>query len=112
MTNTFDMETVVRIADYAAAKNDRWLFIATLIVTFLSIFFFVRWIMGRYDQLMREHRGDQQQFSQTILQVVNENNKASRELSVVLDRVSTALRDTETELRRGRSLREERQQPL
>ena len=59
------------------------------------------------DQLMREHRGDQQQFAQTILTVVNETNKSNKDLAVVLDRVAIALHDTENELRLARSQREQ-----
>ena len=97
MTNT--MNELVKAADYAASKTDRWLFIAVLLVSMVGVLLFVRWLIGRYEQLMTEHRLDQQQFSTALLNISAENNKTSKELAVVLDRCDCALEENTDHLR-------------
>jgi hypothetical protein len=93
------MNELIRAADYAAGRSDRWLFIFILLGAGVGILFFVRWLIGRYEQLMAEHRADQQQFSTALINITAENNKTARELAVVLDRCAGALEENNTHLR-------------
>lgn len=97
MTNT--MHELFTAADYAAAKTDRWLFIAILIAGAIVTLFASRWLIGRYESLLGEHRADQQQFTTTILNVTAEQNKTAKELAVCLDRCACALEENTTQLR-------------
>jgi len=103
MTN--DMNELLHAADYAAARSDRYLFIAILLVSGVGVLFFVRWLIGRLELQQVQSRADQQSFSTTLINITADNNKTARELAVVLDRCSTALDDNSGELRRSREHR-------
>ncbi|MBK8001730.1 MAG: hypothetical protein IPK15_24260 [Verrucomicrobia bacterium] len=103
MTNA--MSELLHAADVAATRNDRWLFIAVLMVLGIVVFFAVRWLINKHEALMTEHRGDQQQYTTSLLNITADVNKTNRDLAVVLERNTSALKDTAEELRQSRDSR-------
>lgn len=96
MTN---MEELLRAANAVSGKNDHWLFIATLLLFFVAVFFALRWLVGKHEKLMDLSREDQKQYSTTILNLTAEQNKTAKDLAVVLDRCACSLEENSTELR-------------
>jgi hypothetical protein len=98
--NTNDMTEILRLADVAAGKNDRWLFLAVLLVLGLVVWLAVRWLIIKHEALLTEHRDDQRQYTSSLVSISTAVNATNRELAVVLSRNSAALDDNTSELRR------------
>jgi len=96
------MTEILRLADVAASKNDRWLFLCALLILGVVVWFAVRWLINKHEALMTEHRSDQQQYTTSLITISTNVNATNRELAVVLARNSAALDDNSSELRNCR----------
>lgn len=85
------MNDLLRIADAAASKNDRWLFVIVLIVLGAVVLFAVRWLLAKLDALQSEHRTDQQSYTNKLEILVHQGNDINKTLAVSLERNSCAL---------------------
>ncbi len=93
------MNDLLRAADAAASKNDRWLFLFVLFVFGVAVFFALKWLINKYESAVRDHRTDLQTYTTSLVSITSDYNRTNRELAVVLDRNSTALDETATELK-------------
>jgi hypothetical protein len=93
MTN-IPMSEVERIVDHAAAQNDRWLFLALLVLTIIGTVFFWRWLTGdrekvanRLTEITDRHIASQEKLSE----VVANNTSALREVQGVMRDVKDSI---------------------
>jgi hypothetical protein len=82
------METILRAADHAADKSDRWLFLAALIVLMLSFGIAMRWLVGRFE------KGQEQ-----LTLIATESIKTNERLAVVIDHNNRTLEEANDYLR-------------
>jgi hypothetical protein len=87
MTN-MGPDQVTRFIDHAAVQNDRYLFVALLILVIASAFLLVRWAITQNGELNRQSRED----GQRLATVVEANTAAFREQSEALGRLTEELR--------------------
>lgn len=89
MTN--EMQTAIDIANAVAIKNDRWMFIATLLCFGVAVFFAMRWLVRKHEALVVEHRSDHHQYTTTLLNITAEQNRTARDLLSVLEKNTAAI---------------------
>lgn len=95
MTN--EMNNVIDTANQLAMKNDRWLFLATLLIFGLAVFFAFRWLVGKHEKITDQGRSDQQQYTTSLLNITAENNRTARDLLSVLEKNTNAI-ESNTEI--------------
>jgi len=87
MTNMGPTE-VTRFIDHAAVQNDRYLFVALLVLVVVAAFLLVRWAITQNVKLNDQSRQD----GQRLATVVEANTAAFREQSQALNRLTEELR--------------------
>jgi hypothetical protein len=95
MTNMNDLQTIV---DHAAVQNDRWLFLALLVLTIIGTVFFWRWLTGdreklanRLTEITDRHIASQEK----VVEVVANNTLAMRDNNVTMRETQAAMRDVQ-----------------
>lgn len=79
-TNTMDITAILRAADVASKQNDRYLFVALLIMTIIASF-----LMWRYlTSLIADGRQDQIRYEESLKELVIREQDVIKELTVVL----------------------------
>ena len=94
MTNHMD---ILDLANQVAVKNDRWMFIATLLCFGLAVFWAFRWLVSKHEKITDQGRADQQQYTVSLLNITAENNRCSRDLLSVLEKNTLAI-ESNTEM--------------
>lgn len=89
MTNS--METIINLANQVAAKNDRWLFIATLLIFGIAVFLAFRWLVSKYEKLVGEQRIDQQRYTASLININAESNRMTRGFLLVLEKNTSVI---------------------
>jgi hypothetical protein len=91
MTNMNDLQTIV---DHAAVQNDRWLFLALLVLTIIGTVFFWRWLTGdreklanRLTEITDRHIASQEK----VTEVVANNTMVMRETQAAMRDVQAAI---------------------
>lgn len=49
-----DLDNAIKTIDHAAHQDDRWMFVALLVVGMVTIYFLARYFMGEVAELQRE----------------------------------------------------------
>ena len=49
-----DIDSAIQTVDHAAHQDDRWMFVALLLVGMVTIYFLARYFMGQIAELQRE----------------------------------------------------------
>jgi len=52
------MDAILKAADFAAQRNDRYLFVALLLLCVVGIAIIAKWLAGQYNRILREWRED------------------------------------------------------
>jgi hypothetical protein len=102
------IDEIQKVAERVAMQGDRVLFITTLIVLGGFCVYVMRYFLKQYEDLMREHKSDQESNRSTLARIVSEQNETAQRLAVVLDRNTVAITQNSDEIRRCNELREER----
>lgn len=82
------MESILKAADYAAQRNDRYLFVALLALCVIGIAVIAKWLAAQYNRILREwredmatiqkeRREDMKQFSEEVLRLHKERVDAA-----------------------------------
>ena len=100
------MNDILTVTNHAAAQTDRWLFLLVLAVLGVVVMWAVRWLIGKHEALIIEHRADQLAYTSQLATITKDVNKTNQELAVVLNRNSSALDQNTDELRRQRERKE------
>ena len=106
MTN-MNLSEFLRGVDHAAAKDDRWLFIASLVLLGLFGVWVVRYFVKQHEQLLADHKQSRECYQESLRGVVAEQSATNAKLIVCLDNNTKVLEECRDELR-GSSRRRNR----
>ena len=106
MTNMIPSELVQGV-DHAAAMNDRWLFVASLVVFGVFATFVMKYFVRQHERLIEDHKQARDSYQESLRGVVAEQSAANAKLIVCLDNNTKVLEECRDELR---SVRMERKQ--
>jgi hypothetical protein len=90
---------VIRNVDHAAAMNDRWLFIASLVVIGLFGVWVMRYFVKQHERLLDDHRQSRECYQASLRGVVAEQSAMNGKLVVCLDNNTKVLEECRDELR-------------
>jgi hypothetical protein len=98
MTNMNTSE-FLRGVDHAAAMNDRWLFIASLVVIGIFGVWLVRYFVKQHERLLDDHKQSRECYQESLRGVVAEQSATNAKLIVCLDNNTKVLEECRDELR-------------
>ena len=101
MTN-MNLNDVVRSLDEAAGKDDRWLFIASLVVVGVFGAWVMRYFVQQHERLMADHKQARDSYQESLRCVVAEQSAANAKLIICLDNNTRVLEECRDELRLSR----------
>jgi hypothetical protein len=93
---------LIRSVDHAAAMNDRWLFVASLVLLGLFGVWVVRYFVKQHEQLLRDHRESRECYQESLRGVVSEQSATNAKLIVCLENNTKVLEECRDELRYSR----------
>ena len=89
----------VKAVDHAAGMDDRWLFVASLVVFGVFAGFVMRYFVRQHERLIEDHRQARDSYAQSLRGVVAEQSAANAKLIVCLDNNTKVLEECRDELR-------------
>ena len=89
----------LRGVDHAAAMNDRWLFIASLVVFGVFAWFVMRYFVQQHERLIEDHKQARDSYQESLRGVVAEQSGANAKLIICLDNNTKVLEECRDELR-------------
>ena len=98
MTNMNPTE-LIRSVDHAAAMNDRWLFVASLVALGVFAAFVMRYFVRQHEGLIDDHKQARNSYQESLRGVVAEQSAAHAKLIVCLDNNTKVLEECRDELR-------------
>ena len=98
MTNMIPSELVQGV-DHAAAMNDRWLFVASLVVFGVFATFVMKYFVRQHERLIEDHKQARDSYQESLRGVVAEQSAANAKLIVCLDNNTKVLEECRDELR-------------
>ncbi len=104
MTNMIPTE-LVRGVDHAAAMDDRWLFVASLVVFGVFASVVMRYFVRQHERLIEDHRHARECYQESMRVVVAEQSAANAKLILCLEQNTKVLEECRDQLRLGRQLR-------
>ena len=97
MTN-MNLSEFLRGVDHAAAKDDRWLFIASLVVVGMFGIWVVRYFVKQHERLLEDHKQSRECYQESLRGVVAEQSATNAKLNVCLDNTTKVLEHCRDEL--------------
>ena len=104
MTNMNATE-LIRGVDHAAAMNDRWLFIASLVLLGVFAMWVMRYFVKEHERLLEDHKRARDCYQESLRGVVSEQRTANAKLVACLENNTRVLEECRDELRFSRTLR-------
>ena len=98
MTNMISTDLISNV-DHAAAMNDRWLFVASLVVFGVFAGFVMRYFVRQHERLIEDHKQARDSYQESLRGVVAEQSAANAKLIVCLDNNTRVLEQCRDELR-------------
>ena len=88
----------LRGVDHAAAMNDRWLFIASLVVIGIFGLWVMRYFVKQHERLLDDHKQSRECYQKSLRGVVAEQSATNAKLVVCLDNNTKILEQCRDEL--------------
>lgn len=101
MTNMSAID-LVRGVDHAAAMNDRWLFIASLVLLGGFAIWVMRYFVKQHERLLQDHKEARECYQESLRGVVAEQSATNAKLIVCLENNTKVLEECRDELRSSR----------
>ena len=101
MTNASTSE-FLRVVDHAAAMNDRWLFVASLVVFGVFAWFVMRYFVLQHERLIEDHKQARDSYQDSLRRIVAEQSAANAKLITCLENNTRVLEECRDELRQSR----------
>ena len=98
MTNMNPTE-LIKGVDHAAAMNDRWLFMASLVAIGLFGVWVMRYFVKQHERLLDDHKESRECYQESLRGVVAEQSAMNGRLVVCLDNNTKVLEECRYELR-------------
>ena len=99
---------LIRSVDHAAAMNDRWLFVASLVMFGIFAGFVMKYFVRQHERLIDDHKQARDSYQESLRGVVAVQSAANAKLIICLDNNTKVLEECRDELRLVRQLRVER----
>ena len=99
MTN---MNELVQLTNQAATQNDRWLFVASLIVFGVFAASVMRYFVRQHERLIDDHRQARDTYQESLRSMVAEQSAANQKLITCLESNTRVLEECRDELRSSR----------
>ena len=93
------MDDVLTLTDHAAQQNDRWLFIAALVVLGCVVVAVARYFVKQHEGLIADHKAARAESQKILVDLVEKGNKTNQELAVCLDRNTRAFEEVTAAVR-------------
>lgn len=100
MTNA--MNDLVQLTNQAATQNDRWLFVASLIVFGLFAASVMRYFVRQHERLIEDHKQARDTYQESLRSMVAEQSAANQKLITCLESNTRVLEECRDELRSSR----------
>ena len=97
MTNMNPIE-LIKSVDHAAAMNDRWLFVASLVAIGLFGVWVMRYFVKQHERLLDDHRQSRECYQESLRGVVAEQSATNAKLVICLDNNTKVLEQCRDEL--------------
>jgi ABC-type nickel/cobalt efflux system permease component RcnA len=88
----------LRGVDHAAAQDDRWLFIASLVLLGIFGVWVVRYFVKQHERLLQDHKQSRDCYQESLRGVVAEQSATNAKLVVCLDNNTKILEQCRDEL--------------
>ena len=88
--------------DHAAAMNDRWLFVASLVVCGAFAGMVMRYFVRQHERLIADHKEARDAYQSSLRGVVAEQSAGNAKLIACLDNNTRVLEECRDELRHAR----------
>jgi hypothetical protein len=98
MTN-MNVNEFIKAVDHAAGMNDRWLFIASLLVIGIFGVWVVRYFVRQHERLLDAHRQSRECYQESLRGVVAEQSATNAKLVLCLEANTKVLRQCRDALR-------------
>ena len=98
MTN-MNLTDLISNVDRAATMNDRWLFVASLVVFGVFAWMVMRYFVLQHERLIADHKQARDSYQESLRGVVAEQSAANAKLIVCLDNNTKVLEQCRDELR-------------
>ena len=105
MTNVNATELIKNV-DHAASMDDRWLFVASLVVFGVFAALVMRYFVGQHEPLLEDHKQARDTYQESLRSMVAEQSAANQKLIACLESNTRVLEECRDELRCKRKLRE------
>ena len=93
---------LIKSVDHAAAMNDRWLFMASLLLLGLFGVWVVRYFVKQHERLLEDHKASRECYQESLRGVVAEQSATNAKLVVCLENNTKILEECRDELRCSR----------
>jgi hypothetical protein len=97
MTNMNPTE-LIKSVDHAAAMNDRWLFVASLVAIGLFGVWVMRYFVKQHERLLDDHKESRECYQESLRGVVAEQSATNAKLVICLDNNTKVLEQCRDEL--------------
>ena len=97
MTNMNPTE-LIKSVDHAAAMNDRWLFVASLVAIGLFGVWVMRYFVKQHERLLDDHKESRECYQESLRGVVAEQSATNAKLIICLDNNTKVLEQCRDEL--------------
>ena len=98
MTNMNPTE-LIKSVDHAAAMNDRWLFIASLVLLGIFAIWVMRFFVKEHGRMLEDHKRARECYQESLRGVVAEQSATNAKLVVCLDNNTKVLQQCRAALR-------------
>jgi hypothetical protein len=89
---------LIKSVDHAAAMNDRWLFMASLLLLGLFGVWVVRYFVKQHERLLEDHKASRECYQESLRGVVAEQSATNAKLVVCLENNTKILEECRDEL--------------
>ena len=107
MTNMNPTE-LIKSVDHAAAMDDRWLFVASLMVFGVFAWSVMRYFVRQHERLIADHKQARDTYQESLRSMVAEQSAANQKLISCLESNTRVLEECRDELRHSRMERNKR----
>jgi hypothetical protein len=90
---------ILKTVDHAAGADDRWLFVASLVVFGVFAAFVMRYFVRQHERLIDDHKQARDSYQESLRNVVAEQSAANAKLIVCLENNTRVLEECRDELR-------------
>jgi len=105
---TMNPNELIKGVDHAAAQDDRWLFIASLVLLGLFGVWVVRYFVKQHERLLDNHKQSRECYQESLRGVVAEQSATNGKLVACLELNTKVLGECRDELRCSRRKRSNR----